>query len=161
MHIFNMLLTSVLSFKLIAWKPLEELVTQTCYPMLKANLKIVLSWKCRNFVKIFFRLQTFTCISSKHPQQVCMVSRWVIENWKRSWLHKLHTLQCKNWSKMTKFERLAKSGLKWLSSKGCYAGKINSSSTKCASSICSQQVCKISKTSIETMVGVDYTNSVP
>ena len=29
------------SFKLIAWKPWEELITQIYYPMLKANLKIV------------------------------------------------------------------------------------------------------------------------
>ena len=41
MHIYNMLITSVKRFKLIAWKPWEELITQTCYPMLKAILKIV------------------------------------------------------------------------------------------------------------------------
>ena len=37
-----------------------------------------------------------------YPQQVCMVSKWSIENCKRSWLHKLHTLQCKKLPKMTK-----------------------------------------------------------
>ena len=36
-----MLLIAVQSFKLIAWKLWEELITQTCYPTLKANLKIV------------------------------------------------------------------------------------------------------------------------
>ena len=41
MHIFNMLITSVQSFKLIAWKLWEELITQTCYTILKPNLKIV------------------------------------------------------------------------------------------------------------------------
>ena len=41
MHIFNMLITSVKSFKLTAWKLWEELITQTCYPILKPNLKIV------------------------------------------------------------------------------------------------------------------------
>ena len=41
MHIFNMLTTSVQSFKLITWKLWEELITQTCYPILKPNLKIV------------------------------------------------------------------------------------------------------------------------
>ena len=41
MHIFNMLIKSVKSFKLIAWKLWEELYTQTCYPILKPNLKIV------------------------------------------------------------------------------------------------------------------------
>ena len=41
MHIFNMLKTSVQSFNLIAWKVWEELITQTCYPILKHNLKIV------------------------------------------------------------------------------------------------------------------------
>ena len=76
MHIFVIPMTSVLSFKLIACKPWEVLITQTCYPMLKANLKIVLSRKCRNFVKnYFFRLQNLTCISSIYPQQVYMVSK--------------------------------------------------------------------------------------
>ena len=41
MHIFNMLLTSVQSFKLIAWKLWDKLITQTYYPILKPNLKIV------------------------------------------------------------------------------------------------------------------------
>ena len=41
MHIFNMLITSVQSSKLIAWILWEELITQTCYPILKPNLKIV------------------------------------------------------------------------------------------------------------------------
>ena len=39
MHIFNMLITSVQSLKLIAWKLWEELITKTCYPILKPNLK--------------------------------------------------------------------------------------------------------------------------
>ena len=41
MHIFNMLITSVQSFKVIAWKLWKEYITQTCYPILKPNLKIV------------------------------------------------------------------------------------------------------------------------
>ena len=41
MHIFNMLITCVQSFKLIAWKLWEELITQTCYSILKPNLKIL------------------------------------------------------------------------------------------------------------------------
>ena len=41
MYIFYMLIISVQSFKLIAWKLWEELITQTCYPILKPNLKIV------------------------------------------------------------------------------------------------------------------------
>ena len=138
-----------------------------------------------------------------YPQQVCMVSKWSIENYKRSWLHKLHTLRCKKLPKMTKnclspkchnfvknyffvcknshahFQCIhnkyawfqndplktvrgvdytnsipynAKSCLKWLSSKSCNSVKINSSSTKkptCTSSICPQQVCKVSKRSIK------------
>ena len=42
--------------KLIACKPWEDLITQTCYPTLKANLKIVLSRKCRYFVKNQFSI---------------------------------------------------------------------------------------------------------
>ena len=60
MHIFIMLITSMQSFKLIAYKPWEELITQTCYSTLKANLKIVLSRKCRNFVQNYF----FVCKNS-------------------------------------------------------------------------------------------------
>ena len=54
MHIFIMLITFVQSFKLIACKPWEELITQTCYTTLNANLRIVVSKKCRNFVKNYF-----------------------------------------------------------------------------------------------------------
>ena len=61
MHIFIILITSVQSFKLIACKPWEELITQTWYPTLKANLKIGLSRKCRNFVKNNF---FFVCKNS-------------------------------------------------------------------------------------------------
>ena len=39
-HIFKMLIIYVQSFKMIAWNLWEELITQTCYSMLKANLKI-------------------------------------------------------------------------------------------------------------------------
>ena len=46
-----MLIKSVQSFKLVACKFWEELITQTCYPTLKANLKNFLSRKCRSFVK--------------------------------------------------------------------------------------------------------------
>ena len=42
-YFFIMLITSVQSFKLIACELWEELITQTCYPTLKANLKIVLN----------------------------------------------------------------------------------------------------------------------
>ena len=41
MHIFNMLITSEQSFEWIAWKLWEELITQTGYPILKSNLRIV------------------------------------------------------------------------------------------------------------------------
>ena len=46
MHIFNMLITSVQSFKLITWKLWEELITQTCYPILKPNLKLATQYWC-------------------------------------------------------------------------------------------------------------------
>ena len=32
MHMFNVLITSVQGFKVVAWNPWEELITQTCYP---------------------------------------------------------------------------------------------------------------------------------
>ena len=56
MHIFNMLITSVQSFKLIAWKLWEELITQTCYPILKPYLKIVLVQNAVILSKIIFLL---------------------------------------------------------------------------------------------------------
>ena len=54
MHIFIMLITSVQSFKLIACKPWEELITQICYPTLKANLKIVLNKNAVILSKMIF-----------------------------------------------------------------------------------------------------------
>ena len=41
MHIFNMFLKAVQSFKMNAWKPWQELITQSYYLLLKPNLKIV------------------------------------------------------------------------------------------------------------------------
>ena len=62
-----MLITSVQSFKLIARKLWEELITQICYPILKPNLK--------------------------NPQQVHKISKRSIKNCGRSWLHKLYTVK--------------------------------------------------------------------
>ena len=53
-HIFIMLVTSMQSFKLIACKPWEKVITQTCYPVLKAYHKVVLRRKCHDFVKNYF-----------------------------------------------------------------------------------------------------------
>ena len=73
MHIFIMFIISVQSFKLIACIPWEDLITQTCYPTLKANLKIVLSRKCRNFVKKYF----FVCKNSHvHLQYIHNKYAW-------------------------------------------------------------------------------------
>ena len=41
MHSFNMILIAVQSFKMNAWKPWEELITQSYYLLLKPNLKMV------------------------------------------------------------------------------------------------------------------------
>ena len=41
MHIFIMFLIAVQSFKMNAWQPWEELITQSYYLLLKPNLKIV------------------------------------------------------------------------------------------------------------------------
>ena len=41
MHILNMLLIAVQSSKRKAWKPWEELITQSYYLLLKPNLKII------------------------------------------------------------------------------------------------------------------------
>ena len=41
MHIFNMLLIAVQHFKMNAWKPKEELITQAYYLLLKPNLEII------------------------------------------------------------------------------------------------------------------------
>ena len=39
MHIFNMLLIAAQNFKMNAWKPWEELITQSYYLLLKPSLK--------------------------------------------------------------------------------------------------------------------------
>ena len=41
MHIFNMLLIAVQNFKMNAWKPWEEMITQSYYLLLKPSLKII------------------------------------------------------------------------------------------------------------------------
>ena len=53
MHNLNILITYLHSFKSIAWKLLQELITQTCYHILKPYRNIVKSQKCWNFVKKF------------------------------------------------------------------------------------------------------------
>ena len=73
MHIFIMLITPVQSFKLIACKLWEKLITRTCNPTLKANLKIVFSRKSRNFVKKYF----FVCKNSHaHLQYIHKYARF-------------------------------------------------------------------------------------
>ena len=120
MHIFIMLITSVQSFKLIACKPWEELITQTCYPTLKANLKIVLS-QVENAV-ILSKKYFFVCKNSHAPLQY-------IHN-KYAWFPNdpLKTVREADYKDFRPYN--AKSCLKWPSSKGCNSVKVNSSSTK-------------------------------
>ena len=63
MLIFSVLVTSVQSFNLLAWKLWEELITQTYYPM-KPNLKIVLVENAIISSKIIFRLRKVACTCS-------------------------------------------------------------------------------------------------
>ena len=201
-----MLITSVQSFKLIAWKLWEELITQTCHPILKPNLKI---FQVQNAV-LLSKMMFLLAKSHMHIFNMLItsvkVSNWLLENSGRSWLHKLATPY---WSLTWKFSKYklkpnlkivqvqnavilsknffspekihmhifnisttyvhgfeivrgveytnsipynAKSCLKWLSLKGCNSVKISSSFTKkptCTSSICPQQICKVSKRSIK------------
>ena len=60
MHIFNILITSLQSFKLIAYIPLEELIKETYYPTLKSYLKIVYVENAVIFDKFIF----FVCKKS-------------------------------------------------------------------------------------------------
>ena len=120
MHIFIMIMhiTYVQSFKLIACKTWEELIIQTCYPTLKANLKIVLSRKCRNFAKHY----SFVCKHShEHLQYIHNKYAWFQND-------PLKTVRGVDYT--TSIPYNAKSCLKWLSSKGCNSVKINSTSTK-------------------------------
>ena len=106
------------SFKLIACKPWEEFIIQTCYPTLKVNLKIVLSRKCHNFVKNYF----FVCKNSHaHFQYI---------HKKYAWFHNDPLKTVREVDDTNSIPYNAKSCLKWLSSKGCNSVKINSSSTK-------------------------------
>ena len=118
MHIFIMLITPGQSFKLIACKPWEEFITQTCYPTMKANLKIGLSRKCRNFVNNYF----FACKNSHAHFQ------YIYNKYARFQKDPLKTVRGVDYTNSIPYN--AKSCLKWLSSKGCNSVKINSSSTK-------------------------------
>ena len=152
MHIFIMLITSVQSLKLIACKPWEELITQTCYPTLKANLKIVLSRKYSNFVKNYF----FLCKNSHaHLQYIHNKCAWFQND-------PLKTVRGVDYTNSIPYN--AKSCLKWLSSKGCNSVKINSSSTKNLHAhlqYVPNRYAMFQKDPLKTVEGVDYTNSIP
>ena len=152
MHIFNMLIKSMQSFKLIAFKPWEELITQTCYPSLKANLKIVLSRKCRNFVKNYF----LVCKKSHpHFQYIHNKCAWFQND-------PLKTVRGVDYTNSIPYN--AKSYEKRLSSKGCNSVKINSSSTKTPNAhlqYVHNRYARFQKDPSKTVGGVDYTNSVP
>ena len=163
MHIFNMLIISVQSFKLIAWKLWEELITQTCYPILKPNLKIVqvqiealpenyLSPKCRNFVKNYF----FPCKNSHaHLQYIHNKCAWFQND-------PLKTVRGVDYT--NSIPHNAKSCLKWLSSKGCNSVKINSSSTKNPHAHLQYVLNRYAwfqKDPFKTVGVVDYTNYIP
>ena len=148
MHIFIMFTTSLQSFKLIACKLWEELVTQTCYPTLKANLKIVLSRKSCNFVKNYF----FIC---KNLQYIHNKYAWFQND-------PLKTVRGVDFTNSIHFN--AKSCLKWLSSKGCNSVEINSSSTKNPHAhlqYVHNRYARFKKDPLKTLGGVDYTNSIP
>ena len=85
----------------------------------------------------------------------------MIENCKKSWLHKIHTLQCKNLPKMT---YNAWSCLRWLSSKVCNSVKINSSSIKKPHAhlqYVHNKYARFQYDPLKTLRGVDYQNSIP
>ena len=93
-------------------------MTQTCYPTLKAYLKIVLSGKCCNFVKNYF----FPCKNSHaHLQYIHNKYAWFQND-------PLKTVRGVDYTNSIPYN--AKNCLKWLSSNGCNSVKINSSSTK-------------------------------
>ena len=172
MHIFSMLITFVQCFKLIAWKHWEELITQTCYPTLKANLKTVLSRKCRDFVKNYlFACKTsyahFQYIRNKYAQfqnqPLKTVSGFDYTNSipynAKSCLKCPFTVYYTN-----SIPYNSKSCLKWLSSKGCNSVKIISSSTKNPHAHFQHvhnRYAKFQKDPLKTVGGVDYTNSIP
>ena len=157
-----MLITSVQSFKLITWKLWEELITQTCYPTLKPNLKLAtqywrLTWKlskskCHNFVKNFF----FVCkISHAHLQYIHNKYAWFQNDPSK-------TVRGVDYTNSIPYN--AKSCLKWLSSKGCNSDKINSSSTKNPHAhlqYVPNRYARFQKDPLKTVGGLDYTNSIP
>ena len=159
MHIFNMLITSVQSFKLVTWKLWEELITQTCYPILKPNLKLAtqywsLTWKLSmsNFVKNYFFIGKN---SYAHLQY--------IHN-KYAWFHNdpLKTVRGVDYTNSIPYN--AKSCLKWLSSKGSNSVKIYSSSTTNPHAhlqYVHNRYARFQKDPFKTVGGVYYTNSIP
>ena len=136
-------------FQIDCLKLWEELITQTCYPTLKANLKIVLSWKCRNFVNFFF----FVCKNSHaHLQSIHNKYAWFQND-------PLKTVWGVDYTNSIPYN--AKCCLKWLSSNSV---KINSSSTKIPHAhlqYVHNRYAMFQKDPLKTAGGVDYTNSIP
>ena len=152
MYIFNMFIISVRSFKLIAWNPWKVLITQTCYCMLKANLKIVLSQKCHNFVKNYF----FVCKNWHAHLQ------YIHNKYARFQFDPLKTVRRVDYTNSIPYN--AKSRLKWLSSKGCNSVKINFSSIKNPHAYFQyvyNKYARFQKDPLKTVWGVDYTNFIP
>ena len=128
------------------------LITQTCYPTLKANLRIVLSRKCRNFVKNYFSV----CKNSyAHLQYIHNKYAWFQND-------PLKTVRGVDYTISIPYN--AKSCLKRLSSKGCNSVKINSSSTKNPLAYLQyvhNRYARFQKDPLQTVGGADYTNSIP
>ena len=158
MHIFIMLITSVQSFKLIACKPWEELITQTCYPTWnsEANLKIVLRKKCRYFVKNYF----FVCKNSHAHLQYIHNKYAGFQN------VPLKTVRGVDYTNSIPYN--AKSCLKWLSWKVCNSVKSNLVPLILAPPKSHMHIFNMSTTgmqgfkkgSLKTVGGVDYTKSI-
>ena len=130
----------------------EELITPTCYPTLKANLKIILSRKCRNFVKNYF----LVCKKSHaHFQYIHNKYAWFQND-------PLKTVRGVDYTNSIPYN--AKSCLKLLSSKGCNSVKIYFSSTKNPHAhfqYIHNRYARFQKDPLKIVGGVDYTTSIP
>ena len=128
----------------------KELPAST-YPTMQNCLKC-LSLNGRNCIQTNSSfIKKPSCTFSICPQYVCKVWKRYIENYGRSWLHKLHTLLCKNCPK-------------WLSSEDSNSVKINSNSIKTSHAhlqYIHNRNAKFSKDQLKTVGGVDYTNTIP
>ena len=149
MHIFSMLIASVQSFKLIAWRPWEELITQTCYPILKANLKAIKVENTVILLKIIFSPAKYSMhISNMFTTSILSFKLIAWTLWEKLITHTCYPI-------LKPYLKIVKNAV--ILSKVIFS----SETFTCTFSICFNICAKFQNDCLKILEGVDNTNLLP